>query len=126
MRPLSRLALLSLGAGVVLALGSLAAQTGDPKTDSTPKKIPLDKFKMPPGGVVVLVDEAKDVRGFFPRMVILTPEKHQELMDRIAGLEKQVKGDRKTPYQCRMTATVEEGPVRLVAELSFQTDQPRS
>jgi hypothetical protein len=124
MHPLPRIVLLSLVAGSALALAALA-QSGDPKTGD-PKKISLDKFKMPPGGVVVLVDEKQDVRGYFPRMVILTPEKHQELMDRIAALEKQVKGERKTPYQCRMTATVEGDTVRLVADLSFQTDQPRS
>jgi hypothetical protein len=126
MHPLPRIFLLALCAGLVLALASLDAQTGDSKTDPAPKKIPLDKFKMPPGGVVLLVEEMKDVRGFSPRVVLLTPEKYLELTDRIAGLEKQLKGERKTPYQCRMTATVEGDTVRLVADLRLQTDQPRA
>jgi hypothetical protein len=129
MHSLPRLVLLVLFAGSALALAALVApaQTVDPKSgDTAPKKISLDKFKMPPGGILVLVDEKQDVRGFFPRMVIMTPEKHQELMDKIANLEKQLKGDRKTSYQCRMTGTIEGDTVRLVVDLSFQTDQPRS
>jgi hypothetical protein len=138
MHPPPRFALLGLvaaGALIVACLGSTGAQTGDPKNPGdaakgtgdkdAPKKIPLDKFKMPPGGALVLVEEGKDLRGYFPRMVIYTPEKHQELMDRLALLEKQVKGERKTPYNCKMTATVEGDVVRLVAELTLQIEQPR-
>jgi hypothetical protein len=132
MHLLPRVFLVSVFLACALALsrpcGPLGAQTADPKggTETTPKKIPLDKFKVPPGATVILVDEGKDVRGFFPRMVLMSPEKHQELMERIAALEKKEKGDRKTPYQCRMTGTVEGATVRLVAELSLQADQPRS
>jgi hypothetical protein len=120
---------------MLLGLGlQLGAQTGDPKAagdpkglpQEPPKKISLDKFKMPPGGAIVLVEEGKDLRSYFPRMVILTPEKHQELMDRLAQLEKQVKGDRKSPHSCKLTATVEGDVLRVAGELHFQVDQPRS
>src|SRR5262245_6848206 len=125
MRQLPQLALLGALAAGVLAMGHLGnAQTGDGAKggdkELAPKKIPLDKFKMPPGGVLVLVEEGKDVRNFFPRMVVLTPEKYQELTDKIATLEKLVKGDRKTPFACKMTATVEGETVRVVATLHGQ------
>jgi hypothetical protein len=76
--------------------------------------------------VVVLVEDAKDPRGFFPRMVIMTPEKHQDLMDRLAQLEKLIKGDRKTPHNCKLSGTVEGETVRVVAELHFHVEQPRT
>src|SRR4051794_8903278 len=143
MHPLLRVSILALLIGSVGLMAQLAgpvdAQTGDPKAqpdtaktagdpkDTSPKKIPLDKFKMPAGGVVVLVDEMKgDVRNYFPRMVIMTPEKHQELMDRIAQLEKQVKVERKSPYACKVLATVVGETLRVKAELHFQVDQPRA
>jgi hypothetical protein len=105
--------------------GDAGKSAGDPK-DSSPKKIPLDKFSMPAGGVVVLVEEAKDLRSFFPRMVILTPEKYQDLMERIDKLEKQLKVERKTPHACKLTGTVEGDTVRVLAELHFQIEQPHT
>jgi hypothetical protein len=113
--------------GLLVVDPSLEAQTTDSKTGpEQPKKIPLDKLKVPPGGVVILVEEGKDVRTYFPKMVLLTPEKYQEITDRLALLEKQVKGERKGPYQCRLTAVVEGEVVRISAEVSLQTDLPRS
>ncbi len=81
---------------------------------------------MPAGGVVILVDETKDPRSFFPRMVILTPEKHQELMNRIAQLEKQLNGDRKPPHTCILQASVEGDAVRMRANLHFQVEHART
>jgi len=142
MHHLLRTSILALVAGCVVFLQQLGppldAQTVDPKAqgntskstgdakDPSGKKVPLDKFTMPPGGVVILVEEAKDPRGFFPRMIIMTPEKHQELMDRIAHLEKQLKVDRKAPHACKLSATVEGDRVRVFADLHFHSDQPRT
>jgi hypothetical protein len=134
MHPLSRAGLVALVAFACVAL-VLDAQTGDPKgapdakagdKDPPIKKMPLDKFKMPPGGVLVLVEEGKDLRSYFPRMVVLTPEKHQEMMDKIAQLEKQLKGERRTPHTCKLRAVVEGDTVHVTCELYFQTDANRT
>jgi hypothetical protein len=123
---------------LALCIPALTGQTGDPKQtpdpskaagdgkDPQPKKMALDKLKIPPGGVVVLADETKDPRVFFARMVILTPEKYQELVDRISSLEKQIKAERKSPHACNLTATVEADSVRVTAEMAFQTEQPHA
>jgi hypothetical protein len=131
----SRRILAMLFAATAFALPALpgpfgAGQTGEPKQqpdaskENTPKKMSLDKLKMPPGGMVVLVEETKDPRSFFPRMVILTPEKYQDMADRLAFLEKLAKADRKTPHACKVKAVVEGGWARVTAELALQADQP--
>src|SRR5262249_33449301 len=51
---------------------------------------------------------------------------YQELKDRIAQLEKQLNPDRKTPYACKLHAVVEGDTVRVLADLYFQVEQPRS
>jgi hypothetical protein len=141
MRYLLRTSILASLVSIVFVLQQLAprldAQTTDPKVqpdtgkggdnkDSSPKKLPLDKFSVPPGGVVVLVEEGKDLRGFFPSMILYSPEQHQALMDRIAQLEKKVNGDRKTPHACKLQSTVVGDMVRLTAELHFHVEQPRT
>ena len=138
MHPLLRVSLFALLTGGVLLVSELDAQTGDSKgqpdpaktagetKDPAPKKIPLDKFKMPAGSTVILVEPGKDFKSYFPSMVIMTPAQHQDLMDRIANLEKSAKADRKTAHTCKLSAVVEGDNVRIVADLYFQTDQPKT
>ena len=50
-----------------------------PKAADMPdKRIPLDKLKVPPGGILVLVEDVKGALNQFPKLVVLTPEKYQE------------------------------------------------
>src|SRR5262249_43163777 len=67
------------------------AKAGPARRDDSSKSLPLDKFKLPPGGILVLVEQAQGALQLFPKMVLLTPEKFQEMMDRISTLERQVK-----------------------------------
>jgi hypothetical protein len=91
-------------------------------------KLSLDKMKLPPGAIIVLVDkkDLNDLFSIYPSGFFLKPEEYKELKDRIAQLEKQNKGDRKSPYACKLNAAIDGDTVRLVADLYFQTDQPRS
>ena len=95
-------------------------------TASEPAKLlTLDKLKIPPGGILVLVEEARDVLQLFPKMVLLTPEKFQEMMERINTLERQVKGDKKLPNVCKLAGRLDGDVVRLTAEYKFTTDRPQ-
>ena len=100
----------------------------DPKTgtvDVGGKRIPLDKFKLPPNAILVLCDNVKDAVQLYPSMFLLTPEKYLELTERIAALDKLLKPERKLPHTCKLNATVKGDVLDLRADLYFDTDQPR-
>jgi hypothetical protein len=121
------------GVLLLLALGAnTTAQTADPKgpPDGSAKKpaVGLDKLKLPAGSVIVLVKEQqeKDLANLYPTMVMMRPETYKDMTDRLAQLEKQIKTERKGPHACKLNAFVEGDAVRVVADLYFQTEQPRS
>jgi hypothetical protein len=95
-----------------------------PKTAEPAARPSVDKLKIPPGGVLVLVEEAKGALQFLPKMVLLTPEKFQELMDRISTLERQLKAEKKLPNFCKLTGRLDGDVVRLQAEYRFTTERP--
>jgi hypothetical protein len=123
---------LALSAAVLPTRGAAqnATDSGVPETKATSKTnpaakpIPLEKLKVPPGGILVLVEQAKSALQLFPKMVLLTPQKFQELMDRISALERQVKADKKLPSICRLTGRLDGDVVRLQAEYRFTTERP--
>src|SRR4051812_15125220 len=105
MHSLRRMGLVGLWLVGVLAL--LAVGTGTPAQtadgeggppDAPAKKVPLDKTKVPPGTLVVVVTE-KDLGGLpalFPQAAIFRwdeYEKYEKLKERVALLEKQLKGE---------------------------------
>jgi len=87
------------------------------------KPLTLDKLKLPPGGVLVLVEEARGVLQLFPKMVLLTPEKFQEMVERISALERQIKAEKKLPHLCKLTGRLDGDLVRLQAEYKFTTER---
>lgn len=97
----------------------------DPKQPD-PKRVPLDKLKPPPGTVIVLTEDIDKVLKQLPRAVFLSPEKYQELIDRLAQLEKLLKPERRPPSACRLRAAVEGDVVLVQAEFAFTTEQPRT
>src|SRR5579864_4472629 len=82
----------------------------------------LDKLKLPSGAIMVLVEQAQGALQLFPKMVLLTPEKFQEMMDRISALERQVKADKKLPNVCNLSGRLDGDVVHLRAEYRFSTE----
>jgi hypothetical protein len=98
-------------------------KTNPARRDEAAKPLPLDKLKLPPGGILVLVEQAQSALRLFPKMVLLTPEKFQEMMDRISALERQVKSDKKLPSVCKLSGRLTGDAVQLQAEYRFTTDR---
>src|ERR1700756_3487762 len=111
-----------LGAGLLIAaaLGGLGApahaqaipsgaQGPEPfkPLDTAKPKVTLDKLKLPPGGVVVVVEEVKEALALLPKMILMAPEEYQKLMERVAFLEKQIKADKKTAHACKISGRVD-------------------
>jgi hypothetical protein len=90
------------------------------------KRVPLDKYKLPPGAIIVLCDNPKEATQLYPRFFVLTPKEYQDLTDRIAALEKQLKPERRAPHTCKLTATARGDVLDLHADLYFTVEQPRT
>jgi hypothetical protein len=93
--------------------------------DSAPKRPTTDKLKLPPG-VTVLYEDVKDGLKGPPRAYVLTPEAYQDIVERLAQLERLLKPERRPPAECRLKATVEGDFVQVQAEFVFVTRQPRT
>ncbi len=109
--------------------GRAQAPAGEPAKSGPaagPRRIPLDKLKVPPGTIVVISDDPKEGLKPAARLVVLTPEEYQRLTDRLAQLERLLKGERKPPSSCKLRATVEGDFVQLQADFAFQTTEPRT
>ncbi len=89
------------------------------------KPVP-DMINSPPGGVVVVVEDIKEALSLLPKMVLMSPVEYQKLLARLAILEKQAKGERKTAHVCKLTGGLEGDFVQLKAEFVFTTDEPRT
>jgi len=111
--------------GLVLAQATpgKAIESSKPGEPAKPK-LTLDKIKVPPGGVVVVVEEVKEALALFPKMILMAPEEYQKLQERLAFLEKQLKSEKKTAHACKLTGRLEGDFVVLRAEFAFTTEQP--
>jgi hypothetical protein len=121
-----------LAAGIVLPQTPLTPPGKDGKPPvakeeptKAPSKINLDNLKVPPGSLIVICEEIKEGLRLMPKGVLLSPEKYQELLDRIALLEKQLKPTRKPPGVCKLTGQLDGDFVRFQAEFKLTTEQPR-
>ncbi len=83
----------------------------DPKIKETGKKGPadksgkpptLDKLKHPPNTIVIVVDALSAI----PKMIMMSPEKYQALVDEIAELKSKLKSEKKLPHSCKLIARV--------------------
>src|SRR5262249_19687477 len=67
--------------------------------DSTPPpRLPLDKLKLPPNAVIVIIEKIQEAAEMIPSAIYLKPEQYKELLDRIRQLEQQVKSEKTTPH----------------------------
>jgi hypothetical protein len=104
----------------------LVAPAEPPNKANAPKKgtdSGLDQLKLPAGAVLVVCEKIQDALRMVPKAVVLTPEKYQELLDRIAALERQVKPGRQPPSVCKLTGRVEGDVVQLQIDYRFRTDK---
>jgi hypothetical protein len=100
-------------------------KTSDAKAaDSSKSRTPLEKIKPPPGGVVVLVEDVKEALSLLPKMVLMSPEEYQKLLDRLASLEKQLKADKKLAHASKLAGRLDGDSIVLRAEFTFTTEQP--
>lgn len=134
----------SLLAGALLAAGGMAEQqppvtrppdpsksavisaSGPDTTQEARKPFALDLLKSPSGAVFVLYEETKDLLRLLPKLIVLTPEKYQELLDQIELLRRQLKPERPlAPSVCKLNGRIEDDVVRLRAQFEFRTERPR-
>src|SRR5262245_52065158 len=109
--------------GLLAPLMAQSQPAGKDKPMEPAKAKPtLDKFKLPPGGVIVVVEQVKEALTLLPKMILLSPEEYQTLMDRIGQLEKQLKSDKKAPHSCKLNGRLEGDFIVLSAEFTFTTE----
>ncbi|MBM3996685.1 MAG: hypothetical protein FJ303_21405 [Planctomycetes bacterium] len=115
------------------------AQSTEKKTDAKPnddlkakskdvdktkvEKKPVAKPVWPKDGMTVIDDWLEALTGQ-PRMYLLTPERHQELLDQIEALKQ--KPDRKPPSSCHLTGELDGEFLNFSADYGFGTDSPKT
>ena len=96
-----------------------AEKSKDP-ADKTGKPPTLDKLKVPPNTIVIVVDALSSI----PEMIMMSPKKYQALLDEIAALKSKLKAEKKLPHSCKLSARVEGNQISLQAEFAFITENP--
>jgi hypothetical protein len=103
-----------------------AEKTAETGKDAAKAKIPLEKLLTPSGAIIVVVEELREVSMMFPKMILLTPEQYQELMERLKTLERQVKPENKVPSICKLSGRLEGDFLVFRAEYVFSTEAPKT
>lgn len=128
-------AMLGCLALVAMTLGQAPSTDVKPAVKTPPAKAEAIKPPPPagldminaPGAILVICEEAKNVLGLLPKLVVLTPEKYQEMLDQIAQLKNQakpIKPDK--PSTCKLSGQVEGELARLQMEFEFRTNRPKA
>jgi hypothetical protein len=103
--------------------GEKTAETGK---DADKAKFPLEKLITPKGAIIVLVEELREASRMFPKMILLTPEQYQELMERLKTLERQLKPEQKVPSICKLYGRLEGDFLVFRAEYVFSTEAAKT
>jgi hypothetical protein len=88
--------------------------------DGTGKPATFDKLKLSPNTIVILADAINAI----PKMIMMSPERYQAMLDEIASLKSKLKVEKKLPHSCKLTAQVEGNRVAMQAEFAFTTENP--
>ncbi len=85
----------------------------------------LDLASLPAEAVLILCERANEALELFPKLVVLRPEKYQEMRDEIERLKEQLQSEKltTTPTRCVLRGKVEANAVRLEAEFTGTTDR---
>jgi hypothetical protein len=103
-----------------------------PEVKTPPAKAPapaepttIDTMKVPPGGILVIIKEAKEA--LLPRGVWLTMDRYNEILNELDALKRQLKPGRpEAPGRCKLfDGTVEGDIARLQAQFDFEADGPK-
>lgn len=82
----------------------------------------LDLASLPADAVLVICESVNEALDRLPKAVILSPDKYQELLDRIEKLKKQIENPKSEnvtpPTRCILRGKVESNAVRLEAEFA--------
>lgn len=124
---------------VLFAVSTVGAQDPSPITPAktkeksksveppSPDKKGVGFWQAPAGAIMVLCEQASDSLKLLPKMVVLPPEKYQEIMDELSKLkEQQVEVKSQAPSLAQITGKVEGGLAKLKIRFSFQTEKPAS
>ena len=96
------------------------------KNDKSPLTRGLEKLKLPPNAIVVLVRDDEQGLRLVPTGVILKPDKYRELMDRSTELDRRLKPARPaSPSTCKLKVVgpVQDDLANLRAEFQFKTQR---
>ena len=94
-------------------------------SNSGSDKKPPAFWQAPTGAIMVLCEQAADSLRLLPKMVVLPPEKYQELLDELLKLkEQQVEIKPLPPSSVHINGKVESGLAKLKIRFSFQTEKP--
>lgn len=100
-----------------------SADTSKP-SDPAKSKPGLESIKIPPGGVIVVVEDLKGA-SLKPTMVF-SPEEYRKWQEDKALLEKLLKADKKIAHVCKLTGRIDGDIVHLRAEFTITTEQPKA
>jgi hypothetical protein len=92
-----------------------------------PAVLHLSDLKLPADAILVLCEQLKSSQDLVPGMLLLRPEKYQELMDRIEQLQRQLEQLQRKPVPptvCKLTGLLVRDVVNLTVEFEFETRQP--
>ncbi|HKB02123.1 MAG TPA: hypothetical protein VKD90_07885, partial [Gemmataceae bacterium] len=100
------------------------ASAGPTSTKDTPKGLPITL----PGGLVIVIGAEPPTR---PEAVILSPERYQQLLDRLEKLQAELDARQPVrPRSCELDGRLEQrgqqAIVRLKATFKFTTTQPKT
>ncbi len=121
---------------IIAVANAWAQDTSTPipaKSNEKPKSTinsDLDKktagfWQAPAGAIMVLCEQAADSLRLLPKMVVLPPEKYQELLDELLKLkEQQVEIKPLPPSSVHINGKVDSSLAKLKIRFSFQTEKP--
>ena len=113
-------------AAVAQSLPDKKADAKGTTKDGPKGKIPLDKLKLPKDSIIVVVEDWLDAQGLFPKATLIDYDEYLAMRERIKMLEQQLKGNRKTPFSCKLHGKLEDDFLICRAEFLFSTEQPRT
>lgn len=101
------------------------SEKAKPTNNSAPDKKSPAFWQVPAGAIMVLCEQASDSLKLLPKMVVLPPEKYQELLDDLLKLkEQQVELKPLPPSSVHIVGKVESNLAKMKIRFSFQTEKP--
>src|SRR5262249_45161334 len=85
-----------------------------------------DKPPLPPGTIIMTVDDLQKALPGWPRMIWMPLADLETLKNRLAALERQLKGDRAPAHACAMTGRLDGEYVSIRGEFAFSTKEPQT